>query len=242
MKYMGSKARLAKHIIPIVTSGIGDKSYVEPFAGGFNMIDKVDTPGKRYANDINKYVVALFEALLGGWEPRAYYTRGDYEGFKVGRGDLHEIGYVGINCSYSGKWFGGFAGVTKTKGGVRNYQEEAYRNTMSQVANLAGVVLSSGSYLDMEIPPESHIYCDPPYFDTTNYGNNSFDHKTFWDWVRLMSKDHQVFVSEYSAPPDFTCVWSKDVVSSLSANGVSGKSKPSKESLFKFNSNYAETH
>ncbi|PJC56904.1 hypothetical protein CO024_00620, partial [Candidatus Gracilibacteria bacterium CG_4_9_14_0_2_um_filter_38_7] len=44
---------------------------------------------------------------------------------------------------------------------------------------------------------------------------------------------HSVFVSEYSAPDDFECVWEKKVKSSLSANGVCGGNKGSVERLFK---------
>ena len=43
MKYMGSKARFAKYILPIVLEGRTEaQTYVEPFAGGMNMIDKVE--------------------------------------------------------------------------------------------------------------------------------------------------------------------------------------------------------
>ena len=43
MKYMGSKNRIAKHILPIILKDrIENQYYVEPFVGGANMIDKVD--------------------------------------------------------------------------------------------------------------------------------------------------------------------------------------------------------
>ena len=54
------------------------------------------------------------------------------------------------------------------------------------------------------------IYCDPPYQDTKKY-ESDFDHDKFWNWVRKMSKKgHYVYVSEYSAPSDFECIWSMD--------------------------------
>ena len=34
MKYMGSKNRLAKHILPIMLKDRGGKPWVEPFVGG----------------------------------------------------------------------------------------------------------------------------------------------------------------------------------------------------------------
>lgn len=42
MKYMGSKARHAKELLPIILKDhTPDMWYVEPFVGGANMIDKV---------------------------------------------------------------------------------------------------------------------------------------------------------------------------------------------------------
>lgn len=49
MKYVGSKNRYAKYILPIILANRGDSVYVEPFAGGMNLIDKVS--GRRIAND-----------------------------------------------------------------------------------------------------------------------------------------------------------------------------------------------
>ena len=149
------------------------------------------------------------------------------------------VGWVGIACSYSGKWFGGFAGEVKTKGGIRDYQLEAHKNLKKQLPNLIGVEFIHSSYDDLDIPDSSIIYCDPPYEDTTKYkdefNDDEFNHDDFWQWCRDMSaKGHKVFISEYSAPDDFECVWHREVKSSLSANGKSGRSKLSVEKLFVF--------
>lgn len=48
-----------------------------------------------------------------------------------------------------------------------------------------------------------------------------------------------MFVSEYSAPDDFVCVWSQEVKSSLSANGKAGGNKLSVERLFQHHSQIA---
>ena len=62
MKYMGSKNRFAKELLPIILKDRKtDQWYVEPFAGGMNLIDKVD--GNRIANDNNKYLIALWKGL-----------------------------------------------------------------------------------------------------------------------------------------------------------------------------------
>ena len=44
MKYMGSKSRIAKDIVPIIQKCINDNNiqvYIEPFVGGANIIDKI---------------------------------------------------------------------------------------------------------------------------------------------------------------------------------------------------------
>lgn len=65
MKYMGSKNRHAKDLLPIILKDRRDDQwYVEPFVGGFNMIDKV--PGLRLANDSHYYLIELFRAIQNG--------------------------------------------------------------------------------------------------------------------------------------------------------------------------------
>lgn len=62
MKYMGSKAKIAKYIIPIMEKERKpNMTWVEPFVGGANVIDKVK--GKRIGGDNNKYLIALWQAL-----------------------------------------------------------------------------------------------------------------------------------------------------------------------------------
>ncbi len=51
MKYLGSKNRIAKYILPIMLNNRHCRTWVEPFVGGANTIDKVD--GKRIGNDKN---------------------------------------------------------------------------------------------------------------------------------------------------------------------------------------------
>ena len=58
MKYLGSKNRIAKNILPIMIKNRKDGQFwVEPFVGGANMIDKVS--GNRIGSDSNEYVIAL---------------------------------------------------------------------------------------------------------------------------------------------------------------------------------------
>lgn len=87
-------------------------------------------------------------------------------------------------------------------------------------------------YLQLEIPENSFIYCDPPYANTAEYkAVDSFNHVVFWQWCRDAVKNgHTLFISEYNAPEDFECVWQKEIVSSL---GKDTGSKKGVEKLFR---------
>ena len=234
MKYMGSKNRIAKHILPIILKDRKENQYyVEPFVGGANMIDKVG--GLRIGGEFNKYIANMWIELEKGWIPKNNYTKQEYDFIKNNKNNcLYETGYVGICCSYSGKWFGGFAGKVTTKQGIRDYQDEAHRNLLNQVKNIKGIQFKHSSYDELEIPNNSIIYCDPPYDGTTQY-KDSFDSSKFWQWCREKAKQgHQIFISEYNAPDDFECLWQQEVKSSLSANGITGGNKVSVEKLFTY--------
>lgn len=230
---MGSKSRIAKEILPIILKHRKpNQFYIEPFCGGCNAIDKVE--GNRIANDYNFYLIKMWEALVNkNYKPKVI-NREEYKDIRDNKTNYAPelVGWVGFNCSYSGKYFGGFAGLTTTKNGaVRDYQQEAFNNVKAQIPKLKGVKFHNSSFDKLTMPDNSIIYCDPPYESTTRYAD-SFDHSYFWQWVRQQSKEHTIFVSEYNAPNDFECVWQKKVSSSLSANGKVGSNKHSIEKLF----------
>ena len=230
---MGSKARFAKQIIAKMQPDLLQANgYVEPFAGGFNMLCEINHE-KRFANDVNKYVIALFYALSLGWEPPEFVTKEEYVKAKNGQYNDALTGYIGFCCSYSGKWFGGYAGIVQTKGGERNYIAEARRNLMKQAPKLKNVLFDSRDYQTIRMPIDNClIYCDPPYKGTTGYSLGEFNSDKFYKWCEdQVEKGHVVYVSEYSAP--WPCVWEKQASSSLSANGKVGSNKISVERLFK---------
>ena len=62
---MGSKGRIVNDILPIIQHRIEDyniKTYIEPFCGGCNVIDKV-VCDKKIASDNHKYLIAMFQNL-----------------------------------------------------------------------------------------------------------------------------------------------------------------------------------
>ena len=70
MKYQGSKNKIAKDLILIVTETLSDGDYfIDLFCGGCNLIDKVPTNFKRIANDKNEFLIEMWKELqlVGGW-------------------------------------------------------------------------------------------------------------------------------------------------------------------------------
>lgn len=224
MKYMGSKNRIAKHILPLILhSRQSDQYYVEPFVGSANMIDKVT--GLRIGNDTNLPLIELWKKLIQGWLPPDYITKEEYYEIKNDPDifPLELVGWVCFCCSFSGKPFSGFAGVNKTKTGIiRNYQTEAKNNISDQIKFLKSVIFTCNTYDEIKLPENSLIYCDPPYKNTTGY-RVKFNHEVFYNWCRSkILEGHKVFISEYEMPDDFICIciWSKTFKSSLSQNGM----------------------
>jgi len=203
MQYMGSKAKLAARILPVVLRGRNaDQWYVEPFVGGANMIDKVTGP--RLGNDAHPQLIAMWKALQEGWRPPTVITKQMYYWVKERQEVLPPalVGFVGFLCSFGGKWWGGYAFNAKGE----NYAERASKVLAKQIRSLVGVSFVSMDYRGLSLPSNSIVYCDPPYAGTTKY-KDSFDHAAFWGWVRTASRaGHSVFVSEYGAPNDFDCL------------------------------------
>ena len=228
MVYMGSKNRIAKELIPIITKDLKPNQwYVEPFVGGANMIDKIEHPYKLGA-DNNKYLIALLEAVQNGQELPEYINKDEYIAVKTNKDNYPDwyVGFVGFVSSFRAKFFGGYSGYCTTKTGIqRNYIKERINNILKQ--NLDGIKLVCSSYDALDIPANSIIYCDPPYNGTTKY-KDSFDSDAFWQWCRDKVKEgHTVYVSEYNAPEDFKCIWEKQINSNLG-----GTSKTATEKLF----------
>jgi DNA adenine methylase len=241
MKYVGSKASIAKQLVAVIEANSNPLAYkVECFSGGANFTQHWHP---NVAIDVNPFIQIFFEGLTAGWfEPR-WISKGDYMHYKKlasftkpdhrNRDLCAMIGWAGAGCSYSGKWFGGYAGKVNTKEGVRDYMDESIRNVLAQRDQLGQLTyFRTDSYETIAMYSNCTIYCDPPYAGTTGYGDFGIDHVNFWDIVRMSSKNNVVFVSEYNAPDDFACIWESDKSSSLSANGKSGGSKRSTEKMF----------
>lgn len=226
MKYMGSKSRIARDILPIMLSKrkLG-QFWVEPFVGGANIIDKVD--GNRIGSDLNQHVISALKLIVDGKTPanNSEYTEADYKNhadiFRTGGTpeNANLASYAMIAFSFGAKWIGGWSRGKRSDGSPRDYVEEQHKASEKQKSLIAGVDFRSVAYNELIIPPESIIYCDPPYQGTTRY-RDKFDNAAFWQWCReKVSDGHTVFVSEYTSPDDFVCIWSKDLGVSVARNG-----------------------
>lgn len=226
MKYMGSKARIAKYLAPIINKAIkqnGIELYIEPFVGGANMIQHIECKN-RHGYDNNKYLIAFWNRILKGWNPLTEIKM-DREYYNYVREFLESyepeiVALCAFCATYNAKWFGGYAGTVKTKTNtIRDYYDEAVRNVLKQKEHLYGVQFTCADYRDLQVSG-ALIYCDPPYQGTTGY-KDSFDHEAYWEWVQKMSEKNFVFCSEYTAPDDFECVWQKDITTTLDENSRS---------------------
>lgn len=225
MKYLGSKRRIAKDILPIIFDGMKSGDYfVDAFCGGCNLLDKVPNMFKRIANDKNEYLIAMWKCLRQGKKfteiinrdlyvkAREAYRKEDFSNFTKG-----EIGWIGFMGSYNGRYFsGGYSGHDVNG---RDYISEQIRNTLSQIPLLSDVDFRCGSYEEIELPPASKttIYCGIPYHGVKQYTTSrNFDYKRFYDWCREKhAEGYRIFVSEYEMPDDFKCVWQKQITNSM---------------------------
>ena len=228
---MGSKLRIVKDLEPILTKHLtANRWYVEPFAGGMNMMGNIKH-SKRLASDKNNYLIAMWCFLCGGYkfpnkiakEIYSEYREKFYQRGFNGLGDTLEeamIGWVGFMGSFNGKFYdGGYSGH-EVNG--RDYIGEQIRNTLSQVDKLRSVEFWCGNYNSLEIPKNSVIYCDIPYKGTTQYSTSkNFNHNDFWQWCRYKTREgNDVLVSEYQAPEDFVCVWQKQVTNAMNTKNT----------------------
>lgn len=236
MQYLGGKKNIAKQILSIVLQNRNEgQYYVEPFCGGCATLSEVSGP--RIGADAHRYLISMLQAVSRGWLPKQEYSEFEYLKLK-NNPDICPVtsGYVGFQLSFGAKWFGSYV---KPESQIKNNRDPkclvGYRQALKQFPKLIGVDFKCCSYQDLDIPPNSIIYCDPPYENTEGYDGLevSFNHIEFWEWCRSMVKEgHSVFISEYNAPVDFTCIWEKTSKHNFRAHGGSRTRKTKTEKLF----------
>ena len=229
MKYLGGKFRIAKQIGSYLNQVIKDKSpkaYIEPFCGSCWITQEITNAIPRIASDVHPDLMMLWKELKNGWVPPETISEEQYKILKDTPPSALR-GFAGFGCSFSGKWFGGYA---RCKTGPRNYCGEAKRTLLKKIDKLKDVNFECCSY-DKLLPKGCLIYADIPYFSTTSYsGTDKFDHEKFYDWARLMSKNNLIYISEYTMPADFKCVL--EIQTKTDMSNKDGKKENRIEKLF----------
>jgi len=241
MVYFGSKARVWGGISPHVLRNINaSKVYFEPFGGGMNAITNVPSELVRVAADADPFLITLWQGLQRGIRPPEIpCTREEYVEARLLNDMVFKdksmftsltfelsfrIGCWKYLASFSARPFEGLG----LGSGYRNYYAERCKNILKHVkkaVDLQSIQFIHGDYRDtFEVvadtirdvctPQEVIIYADPPYQYTTTYRNaRTFNHEAFWQWCRYVrSGGYQLFISELTAPNDFTPIWTAERV------------------------------
>lgn len=202
MQYFGGKTKVSKQIVEYLESVRKEKqTYIEPFIGGGIICSKMS--GDRIASDYNEYLIEMYKAVQNGYDLPEEITKEQYDYIRNNKDENKALtGFVGFGCSFAGKWFGGFA---RQKG--YNFASGSKRSLLKKMKTMQDVKFEHKSYREWIGIENSLIYCDPPYNDTTQpYGTGDFDTEQFWNDMRILSEDNDVYISEYEAPDDFECV------------------------------------
>lgn len=217
MRYFGGKAKIAKELSKELQSRLKEgQAFVDLFCGSCNVVSKIKAP-VRIANDLHKELIALHKAVQGdntvgavlqeGWIPPSSVSELEYKEIK----NSNEVpdylkAFVGFGCSFSGKYWGGYARGSE----VRNYATNAKNTLLTKHKTLKDVQFTNLQYHELLLHDNSLIYCDIPYKETTGYSTGSFQHESFYLWAKEMKdKGHTVLVSEYlqNLPEGWTVEW-----------------------------------
>lgn len=222
MKYFGGKVRVGKEIANLINDMKPD-TYHEPFCGMYGVGRHV-VSRQRSGADTHTDLICLLHSVQTGWVGPENVSEAVYQRQKKQESNGLR-GFVGFGCSFGGKFFGGYA---RDKTG-RNYAKNASRTLVKLAPMIKDVVFFEQNYLDYVINDDI-IYCDPPYMGTTGFSQGQFNSNEFWEWVREISKETCVLVSEYKAPSDFKVIWQKSIQTDM--NSRTGKKLNRIEKLF----------
>ena len=237
MQYQGGKSRISKQISEVINAlsrrKIKDsksvvesnhggnrereresKTFVSLFCGSCAVECKITGFSHMILNDNHKYLIALYKGLQNGYQLPDDISEEEYQYVRSHKEDDAVLtGFVGFGSSFGGKWFGGYG---RSKG--RSHAQESKKALLRDMRVLQGVNFICSDYRDVDLPDGCVIYADPPYNNTTGYGNQKFDSEEFWEFARHTSENHLIFISEQSAPDDFIPIWEKPFTRTLDVN------------------------
>jgi DNA adenine methylase len=239
-RYHGGKQlngrRLATYMLEFLSEGATYDGYCEPFCGMLgvyrHMYPALDSDANQkffLAGDINASVIEMWKKAQTGWTPPATCSESDFMKMKYDGQVSAEKGFLGHQLSFGGVYFASYIG----RYGGQIYHASAANKVQELATAMPKIKFETCPYEDYSHLKNFIIYCDPPYKGTTQRYQNeqrqglSFDHEQFWDWVRRMSTDNIVFVSEYASPNDFV-----NIADEFSKKAIDGKHTKDTEKLF----------
>jgi DNA adenine methylase len=230
MQYFGGKGRFYKQINLFLDPITKERPFYDVFVGGLWITFSTTNPSIRIAADANEALITLYQELQRGWIPPDTISKDEYLILKSKNDSKNPLtAFAGFGCSFGGKWFD-----TYQKSGKRNYALNAKRTLLKQISACKNVQFKHTDYhetFDTSLLG-SVLYCDPPYTGCAPYkAVGPFNSDEFWTTVRKFSKTRDIFVSEYSAPEDFNCVWQLEVTSCIAPTKWSSRI----EKIFKWN-------
>lgn len=209
MQYLGGKARIVKHIAPLLTAhATASNTYWEPFLGG-GSVAAVVAPyfSRAVLSDAHPDLMLLWAALAEGWEPPAAVSEEEYRALRSSPPSPLRS-FAGFGASFGGKWFGGYA-----RPHPRQMDKVGSNRTtlLRKIKAIRGAELRTCGFAEISPAAGDVVYLDPPYAGTTGYkGTGSFDSAALWATAERWSAEGvRVFVSEFDAPPGWAPVWSR---------------------------------
>ena len=244
MVYQGSKNKIAKYIVPIIQKYIDDNNittYIEPFAGGLNIIDKIKCKN-RIASDYNEDLIALLKYVqkdndlsIAPEECSFEHYADVRENRKNGTNKYSKeyTALIGYCASYGGRYYDG--GYGRDSKGGRSIYTERLKNLKEQAPLLNDIHLfcrDYRDYLNFDIK-NALFYLDPPYKGTKQYSKQNINYDEFYDFCKELSKNNIVIISEYNMPDDFECIWQKERTVLQKSDRITGDKATEKLFIYK---------
>lgn len=213
MQYLGGKARLGGRIVRAILDDLGVQRLtlaVDLCSGAGGVTHRLaDVADKVVAVEAHPGLVALHKAVQGGWAPPEHVSEEEYQALRVADYADPLATFVGFGCSFSGKWWGGYARSNGKRWGT-SYAQGACRALLKDVRANVEHVHADALVVDIE---GAVVYADPPYEKTTGYKIPQAAPGAWWRRLAdLASPTRACYLSEYAeAPPagvEARLVWS----------------------------------
>lgn len=214
--YSGGKSKIGKIISNFIIQFLNNsnidfsnRTYLEPFCGCLGVMRHISGFNNLIANDFNPNIILMWRKIQQGWTLPNEIGKDEFKSIQETKSA--ENGFYSITSSYSGIIGGGFRTNHTLKNGKKINFFQRSKNDIQKIGVFikeSNIEFLNQDYSDFN-PENMVIYCDPPYKDNkfrVPYFND-FDSVQFWELMRKWSSNNIVFISEYEAPSDFTCVW-----------------------------------